>query len=533
MTNLIRLAGCHINSVVCEDGTVKISAKRMCKTANCPTCGKRTGRVHSHYARRPTDLSISDRGVQLELEVRRFRCGNPHCKKKTFAERFPDLVLPYAQRTMRLAQIQTNIAIKVGGEVGSKLLSQLNMTASGDTLLRLVCKAELPKIEPLKALGVDDWSFRKGKVFGTILVDLERQQVVDLLEERTADVLAGWLKEHPGVEIISRDRSTEYAKGASAGAPDAVQVADRWHILKNLGDCLKNWLERQHKHLKPDKPKAIESVTEPLEDMEEEITSVDPNKLYFGRSMAYRQKLFEDVVTYLEEGLPVLTISKRTGLPRTTIRRWLDKGAHSVPHQKFEPLNAFLPYLEQRWQEGIRNRKTLYRELVSQGYTGSYATVYQYTNDMIGKTFAIKQSQHVPIRAKHHSLLGTLKVLNKQEEKLSSDEKQHLLRLTAKFPEAQVCYSLIQNFHKLVRRVTANPKQTLTQWMDQVKQSSIVELQQFVNGLEQDKAAVEAAFTLPWSNGQTEGQVNKLKLIKRQMYGRGKFDLLRRRVLLN
>jgi transposase len=532
MTNLIRLTGCQITSMIHEGGVVKISARRTCKTAICPSCSKRSSSIHSHYVRGPADLAISDKCVRLELEVRRFRCGNPQCPKKTFAERFPEVVLPHSQRTMRLAKIQTDMAVKVGGEVGSSLLGKLKMTTSRDTLLRLIRKAELPEHGTPKALGVDDWSFRKGKIFGTILVDLEQRCVVDLLEERTSEVLADWLKAHPGVDIISRDRSTEYARGANAGAPDAIQVADRWHILKNLGDCLKNWLERQHKHLKPDKPTAIEGVTEARENSEGETEPVDPNKLYFGRSMAHRQNLFVDIVAYLEEGLPILTISKRIGLPRTTIRRWLEKGAHSVPHQKFKPLSDCIPYLEQRWQEGVRNRKTLYRELVSQGFTGSYATVYQYTNEMIGKAFAMKQSRHAPIQAKRYSLLETLRVFSKQEDKLSSDEKQHLLRLVKKFPEAQVCHDLIQEFHKLVRQTKNNPKRTLSKWMRQAKKSSIVELQQFVNGLEQDKAAVESALTLPWSNGQTEGQVNKLKLIKRMMFGRGKFDLLRRRVLL-
>jgi transposase len=283
MTQFIRLTGCHITSMVCEDGAVKISARRTCKTAICPKCSKRSSSVHSHYVRVPADLSISANQVRLGLEVRRFRCGNPQCQKKTFAERFPNVVLPYAHGTMRLAKMQTDIAIKVGGEIGSSLLKKLNMPTSGDTLLRLIRKAELPEDKTPKVLGVDDWSFRKGKVFGTILVDLEQRCVVDLLEERTSEVLADWLKTHPGVDIISRDRSTEYARGASTGAPNAVQVADRWHILKNLGDCLKNWLERQHKHLKPDKPKVAPS-SPTLEDSEgsEEMSAlpVDPNKLY-------------------------------------------------------------------------------------------------------------------------------------------------------------------------------------------------------------------------------------------------------------
>jgi len=209
MDRFIRLPGCQKQGMACLDGQVTISARRKGQTARCPACGRRSNSIHSRYQRRPTDLAISDLRVVLELEVRRFRCQNQQCSRKTFAEGFPELVLPHAQRTLRLAELQTTLAIKTGGEVGSSLLEKLKMPVSGDTLLRLIRNAELPEHVTPKVLGVDDWSLQKGKTFGTILVDLEKHQVIDLLEERTAERLAAWLTTHPGVDIISRDRSPE------------------------------------------------------------------------------------------------------------------------------------------------------------------------------------------------------------------------------------------------------------------------------------------------------------------------------------
>jgi transposase len=524
MAPFIQLPGCHIATVSCDQGQVRIKAWRRGKTATCPACGKRSGSVHSYYHRSPADLPLSEHCVKVELEVRRFRCRNPQCQKKTFAERFPEVVLPYAQRTMRLAKVQTAVAIKVGGEVGSSLLDKLNMPTSGDTLLRLIRKVELLKHDTPKVLGVDDWSFRRGKTFGTILVDLEKHQVIDLLEERTSEVLAHWLKSHIGVEIVSRDRSAEYARGVNDGAPNARQVADRWHLLKNLGDALKDWLERQHTQLK--KNSLVTEKVEVPDDMTE------GEKMFFGKSMAAWQALFEEAVSHIEQGMPVFTTAKKVGLARTTLRRWLANGTHAVAREKFKPLVAFIPYIEQRWQEGVTNRKELFRELVSQGFTGCYLTLYHYTNEFIGKTFTPRQVQQ-PIKAKHYTLLENLQLFSKKSDTLDDDEVRHLTHLTATFPEAKACYDFVQRFHKLICKVEKHPEAVLDKWVKEVKQSTVIELQRFANGLEQDKAAVVAALTLPWSNGQTEGQVNKLKLIKRQMYGRGKFDLLRRRVLLN
>lgn len=244
MKTFIELKGCTISSVTKTASHLTISAYKRTKTALCPGCGGRSSSVHSYYYRSPADLPVSEQRARLCLRVRRFRCRNLACSRRTFAEPFPDLLVPFAQRTERFKRAQCAVAAKVGGEAGTVLLDSLHMPSSPATLLRLTRRIALPEYDTPRVLGVDDWSFRRGKTFGTILVDLEKRRVVDLLPDRSSDTLRSWLEQRPGIEIISRDRSSEYAAAASQAAPQAVQVTDRWHLLKNLGDVVQQWFER-------------------------------------------------------------------------------------------------------------------------------------------------------------------------------------------------------------------------------------------------------------------------------------------------
>ncbi len=201
------------------------------------------------FFRTPHDLPVSGQAVRLVLRVRRFRCQNQQCRQQTFVERLPEVVPRYGRRTTRLLTILNLFAAALSGQAGAHLLKQMGMGVSGDTLLRLAKRAEPSSVQAPKILGVDDFAFRRGRTYGTILVNLETHRPVDLLAERTADALIDWLKQHPGVEVISRDRSTEYARGASEGAPQTQQVADRWHLLKNLREAAERALKRMHAEL--------------------------------------------------------------------------------------------------------------------------------------------------------------------------------------------------------------------------------------------------------------------------------------------
>jgi transposase len=205
--------------------------------------------MHSYYRREPRDVPISDQAVQLHLHVRRFRCLVPPCPQRTFAERLPEVVPVAARRTRRLTSALQTLAFATGGEAGARLSHRLHMPVSPDTLLRIMRRAPCPVIPTPRVLGVDDFALRKGCRYGTLLVDLERRRRIDLLPDRTPSTLRDWLVPRPAIEVIARDRSTEYARGATEGAPQARQVADRWHLLHNLREALERMLYRRHAQL--------------------------------------------------------------------------------------------------------------------------------------------------------------------------------------------------------------------------------------------------------------------------------------------
>lgn len=513
MKNVLSLPGCVVVDVVSANPTLLVEAKGRCKSACCPDCRWRSRSIHSHYCRFLSDLSVADQSASLCLQVRRFRCYNPTCSRATFAETFPELVTPHAQRTTRLKEAQGKVGLAGGGEVGSALLNTLHMPTSPDSVLREIRATTLTEHPTPRVLGVDDWCFKRGKRYGTILVDLEQRCVVDLLPERSSEALSNWLREHPGVEIISRDRATEYARGANQGAPQAVQVADRWHLLKNLGDTLKQWLERHRKELS-EVAKAMSA------------TQRKDSRLVIKR----KQKLYDQGLKLVEQGSSVQAAARKLGMSRETLGRWLRRGSYAVRRGRTSNLTPFTPYLKERWQDGHTNVLQLHREITARGFPGTYASVYRYIAALKEGHGELWQ-QLVPSN-KRMSLYDKLRVFCGKAESLTPKEATWLHGVVGQVPLAQTVYELVQSFHALIHSTSPDPIQALSGWLDTTTNSDVSELRKFANGIRHDQAAVEAALTLPWSNGQVEGQVNKLKLIKRMMYGRASFDLLRARVLL-
>ncbi|HWZ18662.1 MAG TPA: ISL3 family transposase [Ktedonobacteraceae bacterium] len=241
----------------CLEASTSVSTALVETTSSetlCPVCHFRSEKVHSRYVRLLADLPWMGCAVRLELHVRRFFCTNQECARQIFTERLPTVVAPYARRTTRLTDIFTLIGFALGGEAGRRLVAGMGLVTSPDTLLRLIHAAQESSHTTPRVLGVDDFSFRRRVSFGTILIDLEKRVPVDLLPDREAETFAKWLKAHPGVEIISRDRGGDYAKGAKQGAPNAKQIADRWHLLKNLSETMQNFFLRKPSQLKAAAP---------------------------------------------------------------------------------------------------------------------------------------------------------------------------------------------------------------------------------------------------------------------------------------
>jgi transposase len=307
-----------VTEVISTQEKLTVCASSRSVQAECPACHEVSQRVHSYYHRSPRDLPASGQSVQLRLRVRRFRCPNAQCPQKTFAERLPDLVVPTARRTNRLTILFHVFAIHSGGEPGARLLKAVGTKVSPDTLLRLAKAGNTQEVTAPAILGVDDFAFRRGLNYGTLLIDWERHRVIDLLPDRTAETFATWLRAHPGVKWISRDRSGEYARGAQLGAPSAQQIMDRWHAIKNLREALERVVSRlsprlslREQHLSstpfPRRKKARTTHEQAISDASREL----------------RLARYEQVLECYQQGLPIAQIAKQMHLARATVYKYL------------------------------------------------------------------------------------------------------------------------------------------------------------------------------------------------------------------
>ncbi len=501
--------------------------------ARCPTCGRRSRRVHSRYTRRITDEPLGGRPVAIHLRVRRFFCRARACPKRTFAEQVPALAGRYARRSTPLSETLQQIGVVLGGRPGARLSAALHRPVNRMTLLRLIQALPLPVPATPRVLGVDDWAFRKGHRYGTILVDLEQHRVIELLADRKAETLAQWLQKHPGVEIISRDRAPAYAEGAGKGAPRAVQVVDRWHLLKNLVEALERCLLRHSKALK-----LAAGLTASRDGPLPSYADADRVPWQQRAEAASQQKhagkveQYEQIHALQAAGFTKLDIADLMGVSRPTVDRYLnldDPPERRRPHRTGpRVLAAFEPYLLQRWAQGCRNRSRLFREIRAQGYQHGASTVFRFLQRLEHDQPSLPEPT-APAKTKVPSARHVACLLVQQPDDLNREEREYLTRLGEHEPVLATAYELAQAFAVMVRERPG--AQHLQVWLAQATASGIQELSGFSRGVAEDQAPVAAALTLPWSNGQTEGQVNKLKLLKRSMYGRANFDLLRQRVL--
>jgi len=384
--------------------------------------------------------------------------------------RLPEVVEAYARKSCRLDSALTWLAFASGGESGARTARRLQIETSGDTLLRKIRRAA-PSQDPSilaaaspKVIGVNDWAWRKGCIYGTIIVDLEKKKVIDLLPDREAGTLTDWLLVHPSIETVSRDRSIAYRNGIMMGKPYAIQVADRWHLLNNLGEAL--------------------------------------------------EKIFERLLRKCR------TVTGRATEPAIFTQPESRQKGNFEPMDDWQWNRTFQETYRELKMEACRRRLLPHLPLVSKP-------------EMVGQRIRLSSAAGRLARSKEPSPrfklnVKTLRGLCFRKGKLAEEELEMLCDARAEWDEFDRAYPLAEEFVKIIRRQSSMP---IGLWLVKAFDCGVKELRSFANGLQKDFLAVREATTSPWSNEQTEGQVNRLKLLKGQMYGRAKFDLLKARVL--
>ncbi len=502
--------------------SVRVQASTCARRAVCPACGGWPARVHSRYERRLSDLAAAGQETVIHLRVRRFFCPDEACKKVTFAEQVPDLTVRYGRRSTGLTGRLQAVALALGGRAGARLSAALAAQVSRMTLIRLI--RALPDPAPATAprvLGVDEFALRRGHSYGTVPAGVETRRPVEVLAERSADSFAAWLEAHPGAELICRDRAGCYADGGARGAPEAIQVADRWHLWHNLGEAVERAVAR-HRHCLHALPAAPSASPDQVPDLPAPPERSD-------RIAVRTRQRHAAIHQLLAGGRSVRAVAAELGLSRNTVRRFaratdpeellVNDGTGRRP----SILGEHAAYLRQRWAAGCTDATRLWKEIRARGYSGGYSLVRDYLAPLRG-TASLPAPPPAP--PKPRTVTGWIMT---RPARLTAGDCEHLQAVLDGCAELAALAGHVRAFARLM---TQRRGRDLEQWMTAAAASSEPALRSFVTGLRRDQDAVTAGLTLPWSSGSVEGHINRIKMLKRQMYGRANSDLLRRRILL-
>jgi transposase len=505
-------AGLVIGAVTTEPDRLLIVAQPTAPDAACPECGLRSSKVHSRYDRKLMDLPSHGRAVHLRVQVRRFRCAALGCPRRIFGEPLGDSIAPRAaRRTARLEGIVHHLGIALGGRPGASLARRLMLPVSRDTLLRVLRRRAPVMAGSVQVIGIDDFAWKRGQRYGTVVCDLEQRRIIDLLPDREPATVAAWLAAHPEITVVSRDRGAGYGQAASKGAPQAVQVADRWHLMENASAAFLEAVRRSMKAIR----QALGS------------TVIDPALLTCAERIQYegflrRQEDSLGIKALAEAGKSIKEIARSMGRSRKLVRSVLRGGDGDVFRCRQSMLEPYIGKLRAEWEADCRNGAELWRRLHAAGFRGGLRGVAEWTTR---QRRSEKADVQLARKAPPARLLSRL--MTAQRGQLAKTDAVTVAAIETGVPALAIARDLMERFHCMLR---ARDIGALPRWLAETGNSILAS---FGKGIATDLAAVGAALTEPWSNGQTEGQITKLKLVKRQMYGRAHLDLLRARLLVS
>jgi transposase len=455
-------------------------------------------------------LPLAGRSVQLVLVARRFRCDAVLCGRQIFTERFADgVVASSARRTARLDCIVHHLGLALGGRPAAGFAKRLMLPVSNDTLLRVVRRRTRLPADPLRVVGIDDWAWRRNQRYGSIICNLERRRVVRLLPDREPATAQAWFAGHPAIAIMARDRGGGYGEAAAKALPHAVQVADRWHLMENASRAFLDTVRKSMRQIRS----AIGATT------------INPELLTAAERIQYegylrREETNAAILALSKDGMPIKQIVRQTGHSRKMVRQVIRGERNDVFRVRQSSLDVHLPWLDDQWVAGSRNGAELWRRLAVRGFRGSLRVVSEWATRRRRAEKADAESiQRIP------SARTIARLMTTGRDTMSKAETVTIAAIEAGVPALFEARDIIAAFHAMIRRKAVSE---LTPWIERARETLVAS---FASGVAKDEAAVRAAIALPWSNGQTEGQITRLKLVKRQMYGRGKIDLLQARLI--
>jgi transposase len=523
------LADLHVDKIEDLGNAVVVTARSRAAEAACQRCGMFSARVNSRYRRQLHDLAAGGRPVLIDLEVRRFFCGNAECGARTFAEQVPALTERHQHRTPLLRGLLEAVALALAGRAGARLAGVMGAGVSRSTLIRLVRALPDPEIGEVAVLGVDDFAKRRGHSYATILIDMDTHRPVDVLEDRQAATLAGWLEEHPGVQVICRDRAGAYAEGARQGAPAAVQVADRFHLWQNLCTAVERTVTACRADLRepapvPDPEPASSGAGVPAKEAGP-APGPGPGE---GRLAVRSRERHAAVHDLLAQGRTHTQICQLLGLSPKTVRKFIGAAAPEQVTAGPRPLSSgidrFAPYLHERWNQGCTDAVRLHAEIKAWGYNGSSRSVRRYLQPLRAALTAPALPPPPP------TVREVTRWITSHPEHLTEEETARLGQVKARSPLLNAAARHVTAFAEMM---TGRHGERLPAWMTAVDLDDLPSLHSFTRGIRSDQAAVTNGLTLAHSSGAVEGNVCRIKALKRQMYGRANLDLLRKRILLS
>ena len=539
------LGGLRVERVEDTGDAVVIRARCREAQARCPACGAVSSRVHGGYARVVADGAAGGRPVLIALSVRRFRCPDPSCPKATFAEQAGGVSQRYRRRSVPLLGMLAGFGLELAGRAAARLAGTLGVPVHSSTVLRLVMALPDPPVTAApEVTGVDDFALRKGRVYGTVIAGAESGQVMDLLPDREAATWQAWLKARPGAEVICRDRAGAYADGAAAGAPGAIQVADRWHLWHNLGEYVEKAVVAHRGCLTalaaapPDGPAGDDPPGQQAPSAGPAVPPPEPDGLrdVHGRERALVSRTRERhaaVHELLQAGRSQREAAEILGLSRNAVNRFAREPGPAAllvkATSRESKLDPFKAYINQRWNDGITSAAALHAELAAtQGWTGSVQAVERYVRQFRtadGRTRAGRNPRQAPASQPVPKTRQITRWLLSRPDRLDPDDQAGLAVITARCTHLDALAGHIRGFAEMMTR--RQGLLALEDWLTRVEADDQPELHSFANGIRRDQQAVTAGLALPYSSGKVEGTVNKIKMIKRQMYGRASFPLLR------